>query len=119
MGVAIFFLLALGAAAIIVYPLLPGRVVAQPAPAITDGDIERAVQDLRRARRASGSDRSCPACGQGYQVGDRFCVRCGGALPQAQTASSGLVCPACGAALGQGDSFCAKCGHRLSAKEVA
>jgi predicted nucleic acid-binding Zn ribbon protein len=115
-SVAIFFLLATIAAAIIAYPLLPGRAVAWPAPPVTDGDIERAVRDLRRSRSVGGL--SCPACGQGYQAGDRFCVRCGGALSQPQAASSGLVCPSCGAAIHEGDRFCARCGHRMTAGEA-
>jgi predicted amidophosphoribosyltransferase len=118
MSVAIFLLLALVAAAIIAYPLLPGRAVAQPAPAVTDGEIERAVQDLRRSRRAGAGGLSCPACGQGYQAGDQFCVRCGGALSQPELGSSGLVCPSCGAAIHEGDRFCARCGHPMTAGEA-
>jgi predicted amidophosphoribosyltransferase len=112
-SVAIFFLLALIAAAIIVYPLLPGRV-----PAVTDGDIERVVRDLRRDRRRDASGLSCPVCGQGYQAGDRFCVACGGALSETQAILPGLVCPSCGAAIHEGDHFCARCGHNMAAGEV-
>jgi predicted amidophosphoribosyltransferase len=122
MGVAIFFPLALLAAAAIVYPLLPGRAPAALAPVVTDGEIEAAVRKLRRAR-AAGSGRACPACGEAYQPGDRFCVRCGGPLPQGEQVKSplpqtGPVCPSCGAALQEGDRFCAKCGYTLRDEEV-
>jgi len=113
-GVAIFFLLLLLVAGFIVYPLLPGRGPTQPAPAVSEGDIEQAVRDLRQARAESSL--SCPACGQAYRAGDRFCVRCGGTLPQAD--SSGLACPACGSPLHEQDQFCAKCGHRMAAEEA-
>jgi hypothetical protein len=114
-GVAIFFLLALIAAGIIAYPLLPGRLVAQPEPAVTDGDIERAVRDLRQAPSTGGP--SCPTCARAYQAGDRFCVRCGSGLPQ--PASAGPVCPSCGVVVHEGDLFCAKCGHRMASEEAA
>lgn len=111
MGVAIFFVLALIAAAVIVYPLLPGRRPEQPAPAVTDGDIDRAVRRLRRERGRSGL--SCPSCGMSYQAGDRFCVRCGNGLPQAPSTDAGVLCPGCGATVRQDDRFCAKCGQDL------
>ena len=122
MGVAIFILLALLAAGAIVYPLLPGRAPVSTAAAITDGEIEAAVRRLRRAR--AGGGHVCPACGEAYQPGDRFCVRCGGALPaaspvKATPAPAGPVCPSCGAALQEGDRFCAKCGHTLHDEEAA
>jgi predicted amidophosphoribosyltransferase len=120
--VAIFFVLALLTAGAIVYPLLPGRAPAAPAPAVTDGEIETAVRKLRRAR--TGGGRACPTCGEAYQPGDRFCVRCGGALPSGDQGRSplplaGPVCPSCGAALQNGDRFCAKCGYALHSEEVA
>ena len=115
MGVAVFFVLALMAAAVMAYPLLPGRRPGQPAPAVTDGDIERAVRRLRRERSRSGP--SCPSCGMSYQPGDRFCVRCGGELPAAPSAAAGALCPACGATVRQDDRFCAKCGQDLVAGE--
>ena len=122
MGVAIFFLLALLAAAAIAYPLLPGRAPAPLAPIVTDGEIEAAVRKLRRAR--AGGGRACPTCGEAYQPGDRFCVRCGGALPSGDQGKSplppaGPVCPSCGAALQEGDRFCAKCGYALHSEELA
>jgi uncharacterized OB-fold protein len=129
MSVALFFLLAVAVAGIIVYPLLPGQRSAQPAPAITDTEIEQAVRRLRKARSEGGLH--CPACGRAYQVGDRFCIRCGGTLPQAQAGSGGpgeqgaditsvtSVCLSCGAALREGDQFCAKCGQAIDAREVA
>lgn len=117
MGVAIFFLLALIVVAAIVYPLLPGRTSPQPAPAVTDREIERAVRSLRQARSRDGL--VCPTCGQAYRAGDRFCVQCGGTLPQPEAASEGLACPSCGATFREGDQFCAKCGHVIAAGEAA
>ena len=119
MSLVIFFLLALIAAGAIVYPLLPGRAPAQPAPAVTDGDIERAVRRLRRGHTRRGGALLCPECGRLYQAGDHFCVGCGSALPQGQAVSEDAVCPACGAAIRPGDRFCAKCGHSLGGEEAA
>ena len=122
MGVAIFFLLTLLAAGVIVYPLLPGHASAAPAPVVTDDEIETAVRRLLRTRAEGG--RACPTCGAAYQPGDRFCVRCGGALPLGDQAKSALppagpLCPSCGATLQKGDKFCAKCGYTLQGEEVA
>jgi hypothetical protein len=117
MSIALFFLLALVAAGFIVYPLLPGQVPKEPVPAVTDGDIDRAVGDLRWAR--SRGDLSCPACGKAHQAGDRFCVRCGQALTGPQSAPSGLACPSCGAPLHKEDQFCAKCGYHMIPGEAA
>ena len=129
MGIAIFFVLALIVAVPIIYPLLPGQTTSLPAPKVTREEIERAVQNLRRARSRDGS--FCPTCGQASQPGDRFCVRCGGALFQPQTDPAGagqtgapgtqpsLVCPSCGTTIREGDQFCAKCGHGIVAEEVA
>ena len=134
MSVAIFLLLAVIVAAILAYPLLPGRRSAEPAHVVTDGDIEQAVHRFRHRRSSGGQggqvtperivktkaeDLACPACGQAYQAGDRFCVRCGGALPQPGAAFTGRVCPSCGATVGERDEFCARCGQELAAEEVA
>ena len=117
MGIAIFVALTLIVAAILIHPLLSGRTAAEPAPAVTDGDIEQA---LRRFRQTGGqAGLQCPACKQSYQAGDSFCVRCGGKLPGAQSATAGSTCPSCGATTREGDQFCAKCGHAVKAKEVA
>ena len=115
MGIALFIVLTLIVAAIIAYPLLPGRRPAQAAPAITDGEIELAVQDLRQAR--SAGELACPTCAHAYRPGDLFCVRCGGALPQVDATEP--ACPACGAPIREGDSFCAKCGHQMAVAEEA
>jgi predicted amidophosphoribosyltransferase len=116
MAIAIFFVLAVLVAAIIAYPLLPGRMASQPAPAVTEGDIERAVRHLRRAR--SRGELHCPACGRAHRAGDRFCVRCGNPLPQDNDSSKGLVCRSCGAPIRDGDRFCSRCGQGLAAEEV-
>jgi hypothetical protein len=116
-SIVLVLLLFLLAGAAIVYPLLPGRGPKLEAQAVTDAEIEQAVRELRRVRGQEGHH--CPACGQIYQVGDRFCVRCGGALPQADARASAPACAACGAAVRQGDEFCAKCGHILGVGEAA
>jgi predicted amidophosphoribosyltransferase len=115
-GIAIFFVLALVAAAIVVYPLLPGRRPAPLPAALSDADIKRAVESARQRRHRSGL--SCPNCGQAYEAGDRFCVQCGEGLPQAATASR-PVCPSCGATIRGDDRFCAKCGYTLATEEAA
>lgn len=124
MGIAIFFMLAVLVAAVIVYPLLPGRTTSLSAPRVTEEEIERVVRNLRRARSREGS--FCPTCGQAFQPGDRFCVQCGGTLSQpkadpvgAEHIQQSLACPSCGATIREGDQFCAKCGHRIVAEEVA
>jgi predicted amidophosphoribosyltransferase len=117
MGIAIFFVLAVIVAVAIVYPLLPGRTTSSPVPKATEEEIERAVRNLRRARSRAGS--FCPTCGQAFQPGDRFCVRCGGTLPQSQVAAGGPACPSCGATIREGDQFCGKCGHGIVVEEVA
>ncbi len=123
MSIAIFIVLAVAVAAVVAYPLLPGRMPAEPAPAVTDGEIERAVRALRRARSRGGQttseEQSCPNCGQAYQAGDRFCVGCGGALPQPQVTLGGRVCPSCGAIARDGDRFCSRCGSSIAGEEVA
>jgi hypothetical protein len=117
MGVAVFAVLALLVGAFIAYPLLPGRSPARLAPAVTDAEIDRAVRRLRRVRSKSGL--FCPSCGQGYRPEDRFCVRCGQALPEVQPAPAALACSTCGAPLRQEDQFCSKCGTRVPTGEVA
>ena len=113
MSVAIFFVLALVAAGIVVYPLLPGRTARQAAPVVVDADIEQAVRKLRRTRSQRGQ--VCPSCGTAYREGDRFCVHCGGELPEARAVLTGPACPSCGATVQATDQFCAKCGHRMAA----
>lgn len=117
MGVVIFFVMAVIVAGVVAYPLLPGRAPARSVPSITDGDIERAVQNLRRARSQDGF--VCPTCSTPYQSWDRFCVHCGATLADAPEATDELECPSCGAALRKDDRFCAKCGHDLAVEEVA
>ncbi len=125
MSILVFLVLAAASAAAIAYPLLPGRTPAQPAPALTTQEIEQAVRDLRRARRASDGGRAhdlaCPSCDTVYEVGDLFCVRCGARLPEAeaQVQDASQVCSHCGASLHEGDQFCAKCGKPVATEEVA
>jgi ribosomal protein L37E len=124
MSVVVFLLLAAISAGIIIYPILPGRAPAQPAPALTVGEIEQAVRDLRRARGRSGAGSPggllCPSCGAVYQKGDLFCVRCGSSLPKVDVPvePEGLVCSYCGNTLHAGDQFCAKCGQPVVAEEA-
>jgi predicted amidophosphoribosyltransferase len=116
MGIAIFLVMTVIVAAVIVYPLFTRRAQAEPARSVTDGDIERALVKLRTARRQVGA--ICPSCGATYRAGDRFCVRCGGALMQSRAAADGPVCPSCGATVRMGDRFCSVCGHKMAAEEV-
>lgn len=121
MGIAIFFVMAVIVAAVIVYPLFTrrayaDRAYARPAPSVTDADIERALVKLRGARRQG--DATCPSCGATYTPGDQFCVRCGGALMPARATADGPVCPSCGATLRVGDRYCSACGHNMAAEEV-
>jgi predicted amidophosphoribosyltransferase len=116
MGLAVVFLLTVIVAGVLIYPLLPGKAPVESEPVLTDGEIERAVRNLRRARSRRGL--FCPTCGKGYTAGDRFCVRCGGELPQATAASAGPVCPSCGAPIHEDDRFCAKCGHSMVVEEA-
>jgi predicted amidophosphoribosyltransferase len=116
-SIVLVLLLFVLAGAAIVYPLLPGRGPQPEAPAVADAEIEQAVRELRRTRGQEGHH--CTACGQSYQAGDRFCVRCGGELPVADARPSSPVCPACGAAVREGDEFCAKCGRSLGSGEAA
>jgi predicted amidophosphoribosyltransferase len=121
MAIAVFILLTLIAAGIIAYPLLPGRTPAALAPAVTAGEIDQAVRAVRRGRSVVGQGRgglSCPACGYGYEPGDRFCVRCGEGLPEAAAASAGPGCPSCGADIRPGDLFCSTCGHKMAREEA-
>jgi hypothetical protein len=115
-GIAVFFVLMIVVAAVIAYPLLPGRRPAEPVPVVTDVDIERAVRRLRQRRR---SGLRCPVCGGVYAAGDQFCVHCGSDLSQAQPVEVGKACPSCGADLREGDVFCSKCGYRLVTGEEA
>jgi predicted nucleic acid-binding Zn ribbon protein len=116
MALAAFFVLLCIVVAAIGYPLLPGQAPARPAPVMTDVEIERAVQKLRRAGRERGLN--CPSCGKGYQAGDRFCVRCGETLPVQEVKAAADACPSCGVALRGDEVFCSKCGHRLAAEEA-
>jgi uncharacterized OB-fold protein len=118
MSIFVFFVLAIIAAGIVAYPMLPGRATAQPAAVLTDSEIEQAVRALRRSRGGSGL--ACPSCGRVAQKGDLFCVRCGTSLPQseAEPEPDGLVCSSCGAELHAGDQFCAKCGHPVGTEEA-
>ena len=102
--------------AALIYPFLVPQASMATAR-VTDRDVERAVYRLRAAR---GSDLQCPACGQPYLSGDRFCVKCGADLPGGAAEPPGReapACPQCGASLRPGDVFCSKCGHRLATGE--
>jgi uncharacterized OB-fold protein len=116
MAVAAFFVLLLIVVAAIGYPLLPGRAPARPVPAMTDAEIERVVQKLRRAGQEGGLN--CPSCGKSYQAEDLFCVRCGETLPVQEVKAVAQACPSCGAALRGDEVFCSKCGQRLATEEA-
>lgn len=88
------------------------------ADADLEEELERRVAALRHrrpsvpasavasaAQPAATVGGDCPQCGHAYNVGDRFCVRCGASLVQA--------CSNCGHPYDAGDLFCAKCGQKL------
>lgn len=121
MGIVLFFVLAAAVAALLVYPLLPGKGPAAESQVAggrtwNDGQIEGAVRRIRAARREGGL--ACPDCGYGYQPGDRFCVRCGADLPRQVASADGRVCPSCGAVVRLDELFCSRCGHRLAVEEA-
>ena len=75
-----------------------------------EAELERQVAALRQQRRiappaAAPAAGDCPQCGQAYDAGDRFCVRCGASLVQA--------CPNCGHPYDADDLFCSRCGQTL------
>lgn len=88
---------------------------AQPAPEAEE-QIEAAIAARRKspvaahvappAQAASGP--ACPKCGTAARADDRFCGRCGAALPVAR------ACVQCGQALKPGDRFCGRCGARVA-----
>ncbi|MGC8779255.1 MAG: double zinc ribbon domain-containing protein, partial [Anaerolineae bacterium] len=79
-----------------------------------DAVLERAIA-VRRAALVSG--RTCPACGRPAAAEDKFCARCGAALPAVEpkpTPSAGQTCPQCGRPVGPADRFCGGCGAALA-----
>ena len=116
MSIAVFLIMLLVSAGIVVYPLLSkGQRVGLPS-AVGEADIDRALRKMRAARPRAGL--ACPECGRDYQVGDQFCVQCGASLPE-KAVIRGPVCPACGARVHEGDLFCAKCGAKMPGEEAA
>ncbi len=87
--------------------------------------MERAV-DARKSALSGATveldGRACPKCGKPAAAGDRFCGKCGSALPVTSTPparpAASLTCPKCGQPHEAGDKFCARCGQVLTA-EVA
>jgi predicted amidophosphoribosyltransferase len=100
MSFVILALLLIGTIALVAYPLRGGAPV---------------VAEVGQVARPAGKRPSCPGCGARYDVGDRFCVRCGHALPVVGTPS---LCAACGAPHEPDDSFCAKCGAVLAGRST-
>ncbi|MFC2031013.1 zinc ribbon domain-containing protein [Chloroflexota bacterium] len=111
----VLLLLGLAAAAVILYPLMPGQSAAAEPPPVSGEQIDRAVRDMRRPR---GGGLLCPQCGKGYRAGDRFCVHCGDDLAS-EPAPAKATCPSCGSTIRDGDRFCAKCGQDLPATEAS
>jgi RNA polymerase subunit RPABC4/transcription elongation factor Spt4 len=77
-----------------------------------DAVIEAAVAARAVARGTGGT--ACPNCGHLSGSEDKFCGRCGAALPEAALAES--ACPKCGRPFEAGDRFCAGCGQPLGAE---
>jgi predicted amidophosphoribosyltransferase len=116
MSIAVFLIMLLVSAGIVVYPLLSKGQRAGLPNAVGDADIDRALRKMRPVRPQAGL--ACPYCGRSYQAGDQFCVQCGEPLPE-KAVVRGPVCPACGASVHEGDLFCAKCGAQVSGEEAA
>ncbi len=115
MSIAIFVVMLLVSAGLVVYPLFsPGKQGGLPV-SVSEADIDRALRKMRSNRPKAGL--TCPKCGRAYQAGDQFCVQCGEALPDKPVAR-GPVCPACGVSVHEGDLFCAKCGAQISEGEA-
>jgi predicted amidophosphoribosyltransferase len=112
MSVVIFLVLAFVTAAVIAFPLLPAATASQAVTVPGNGAAGRSAR--RSGQAGSKPGRACPSCGAPVQPGDRFCVKCGGTLPQTRPAAR--TCPACGASLEAEDRFCRKCGHNLPAE---
>jgi hypothetical protein len=79
-----------------------------------------ATRDLQEVFEASAAARAaamaaggiaCPRCGRPAGAEDKFCGRCGAALPELAPAES--TCPQCGRPVDAADQFCASCGHPL------
>lgn len=92
-----------------------GGAGAPPAPG-ADDQIEAAIAARRQSSGAvrvappaqAATGPACPKCGTTAKADDRFCGRCGTALPVAQ------ACAQCGQALQPGDRFCGRCGARVA-----
>jgi hypothetical protein len=81
-----------------------------------DLELEPAIAEAVAARAASiaASGVVCPNCGRPAGPEDRFCGRCGAALPEAEPAvPEAPACPNCGRPHEPGDRFCAGCGQAL------
>ncbi len=103
------------------------RRIAQPATQANgaehgEGDpLERAIQARRRSTGtalatasesvvitpARPAGHTCPGCGAGVDVGDRFCSSCGHSLPRQR------ACAHCHEPAEPEDRFCGRCGTRL------
>lgn len=78
-----------------------------------DTEIEAAV--AARAAVIAGGTIVCPNCGRSAGSADKFCGRCGAALPEtAPSVATSTACPNCGRPFKAGDRFCAGCGKVLS-----
>ena len=110
MSIALFFVLAVVAAAAIVQPLLPGSRASYPLP--SGRGQSRAVRPPSRVTSSQGA--KCPGCGAPVQPDDRYCVRCGATLGEVHMP----VCAACGTVLSEDDQFCRKCGTRVTTTEA-
>jgi hypothetical protein len=93
------------------------RPGAGPAPARVESQIEAAVAARRRPASAAAA-RTCPQCSAAAGAEDRFCAKCGAALPQAVSPRP-AACAECGAALGPNDLFCGGCGAKVPDRSAA
>lgn len=84
---------------------------AAAAPPTADAQMEAAIAARRQTAPAGGA--VCAHCHTPAGADDRFCAKCGRALPAA------AACAQCGTRLQPNDRFCAKCGAAVAVPQPA
>ena len=113
---AVGFLLTIGVAVFVGYPLFvreaaPAEDALEAAIAQRRGNKKGATARVSSSVRPAGRRGNvCVKCGTGNLPEDRFCARCGSSL--------GLRCTTCGTEYDEGDLFCAKCGAKLAGRQA-
>ncbi|ORT99900.1 hypothetical protein D081_1481 [Anaerovibrio sp. JC8] len=79
----------------------------------SDNPMEPLKQDMPEAP-ASAAAVSCPACNAPAREGQKFCTKCGSAIPAEETkVRLKKFCTNCGSKLLGGAKFCQNCGTKL------